>query len=60
MEFNVQWNNEIIKPFFNKDLHIPTIPNISNQMKREGPKLILENLDETYFGAIYSIGTRET
>ena len=29
-------------------------------MKREGRKMILENLNGTYFGAIYDNGIRET
>ena len=59
-EFNAEWNNEKIKFVFNKDLDSQTIQEINKRMKREGRKLILENLNGTYFGAIYDNGTRET
>ncbi len=58
-EFNVEWNNQKIKFVFNKDLDSPTIQEINKRMKREGRKLILENLSGTYFGAIYDNGIRE-
>lgn len=58
-EFNVEWNNEKIRFVFNKDLSSPTIQEINKRMKREGLKLILENLNGTYFGAIYDNGIRE-
>lgn len=59
-EFNLEWNNEKIRFVFNKDLSSPTIQEINKRMKREGLKLILENLNGTYFGAIYDNGIRET
>lgn len=59
-EFNAEWNNEKIKFVFNKDFDSLTIQEINKRMKREGQKLILENLNGTYFGAIYNNGTRET
>ena len=59
-EFNVEWNNEKIRFVFNKDLSSPTIQEINKRRKREGRKLVLEKLNETYFGAIYDNGTRET
>jgi hypothetical protein len=59
-EFNAEWNNEKIKFVFNKDLDSPTIQEINKRMKRQGRKLILENLNGTYFGAIYDNGIRET
>jgi hypothetical protein len=52
-EFNVDWNNQKIKFVFNTDLDSPNIQEINKRMKVEGRKLILENLNETYFGAIY-------
>ena len=59
-EFNAEWNNEKIKFVFNKDLDSPTMQEINKRLKREGQKLILENLNGTYFGAIYDNGERET
>ncbi len=59
-EFNIEWNNEKLKFAFNKDLNSSTIQEFNKLMKREGRKLILENLDGTYFGAIYENGKRET
>jgi hypothetical protein len=60
LEFNAVWNDEKIHFVFNKDLDIPTIQDINKRLKREGRKLILEKLNETYFGAIYENGKRET
>ncbi len=60
LEFEAQWNNENITFVFNKDLGSPTVQEFNKRMKREGRKLILENLDGTYFGAYYNNGTRET
>jgi len=58
-EFNVEWNNEKMRFVFNKELSSPTIQEINKRMKREGRKMILENLNGTYFGAIYDNGIRE-
>ncbi|WP_299393830.1 hypothetical protein [uncultured Gelidibacter sp.] len=60
LEFNVQWNNEHIKFVFNKDLYSAAIQEVNKRLRREGRKLSLENLDGTYFGAIYDNGVRET
>ena len=59
-EFNTEWNNEKIEFVFNKDLDTPVIQEINKRMKREGQKLILENLKGTYFGTIYYNGIRDT
>lgn len=60
LEFNVQWNKEHIKFVFNKDLDSAAIQEVNKRLRREGRKLSLENLDGTYFGAIYDNGVRET
>jgi hypothetical protein len=60
LEFNAEWNNEKIIFVFNKVFDSPAIQKINKRMKKEGRKLILENLSGTYFGAIYNNGIRET
>lgn len=60
LEFSAQWNNEKIKFVFNKNFDSPIIQEINKRMKRDGRKLILENLNGTYFRAIYDNGIRET
>ena len=60
LEFNGEWNNEKIHFVFNKCLGSPRMQEENKRLKREGRKLTLENIDGTYFGAIYYNGQRET
>ncbi len=60
LEFKAQWNNEKITIVFNKNLDSPVIKEINERLKREGRKLVLENLQGTYFASIYDNGKRET
>jgi hypothetical protein len=59
LQFIVEWNERKIPFVFNKELDSPIIQEINKKINREGRKLILENLDGTYFGAIYEDRNRE-
>ncbi|MBT2163651.1 hypothetical protein [Zobellia barbeyronii] len=60
VDFNADWNGEKILIVFNKNLDSPTIQKINKRLKKEGEKLVLENLQETYFASIYGDGERRT
>lgn len=60
LEFKAKWNNEKISMIFNTDLDIPLIQEILKKNNREGMKLILENLEETFFISIYDNRERST
>lgn len=60
LEFKAQWNNEKIPLKFNKLLDSPVIQELNKKMKRNGRKLILENLQGTYFASIFENDERET
>ena len=58
LEFKAEWNKEIIPFKFNIDLSSPKIKELNNSLNKEGEKIILENLQGTYFASIYSKGKR--
>ncbi|TVZ15622.1 hypothetical protein [Maribacter sp. MAR_2009_72] len=60
LEFKADWNGEIIPIVFNTDLDSPFIQKINKKLKIEGQKLLLENLQGTYFASIYNQGERRT
>ncbi len=60
LEFKAIWNNEKISMIFNTYLDTPLIQEILKKNNREGTKLILENLDETFFISIYNNRERST
>jgi hypothetical protein len=60
LELTAQWNNEKIRFIFNRDLDSRAIQEINKQLNRKGRKLVLENLQGTYFASIYNNGERET
>ncbi|WP_298508939.1 hypothetical protein [uncultured Kordia sp.] len=60
LEFTAQWNNEKISFIFNKELDSPVIKEINKRLNREGEKLLLENLQGTYFATRYENGERQT
>jgi len=49
LKFKGRWNIEKIQLKFNKVLDSPVIQEMNKRMKRNGRKLILENLQETFF-----------
>ena len=59
LEFKAEWNNEKIPFKFNEILDSPVIQEINKKMKRSGRKLILENLQGTYFASIFDNDERE-
>ena len=60
LELRAEWNGEKIPIVFNKNLDNPTIQKVNKKLKREGQKLVLENLQGTYFASIYGNGKRRT
>ena len=60
LEFKAQWNKEKIPLKFNKILDSPVIQELNKRMKRNGRKLMLENLQGTYFASIFENDQRET
>ncbi|MDV7140803.1 hypothetical protein R3X28_18060 [Maribacter sp. TH_r10] len=60
LEFRAEWKNEKIPLKFNKILDSPVIQELNKRMKRNGRKLILENLQGTYFASIFENNERET
>lgn len=60
MELKAEWNGEKIPIVFNKNLDSPTIQKVNKRLNQEGQKLILENLQGTYFASIYDNGERRT
>jgi len=59
LEFKAEWNSEKIPLKFNTILDSPFIQEINKRMKRSGRKLILENLQGTYFASIFDNDERE-
>ncbi len=60
LELKAEWNGEEIPIVFNENLDGPTIQKVNKRLKREGQKLVLENLHGTYFASIYDNGKRRT
>lgn len=60
LEFIAQWNKEKIPLTFNKILDSQIIQELNKRMKKNGQKLVLENLQGTYFASIYDNGKRKT
>ncbi len=60
LEFKAEWNNEKIPFVFNTELDSKSIKEINNELNREGQKLVLENLQGTYFASVYDNGKRRT
>ncbi|TCP22365.1 hypothetical protein EV195_11214 [Tenacibaculum skagerrakense] len=59
LEFKAEWKNEKIPFKFNTVLDSSVIQEINKRMKRSGRKLVLENLQGTYFASIYDNNERE-
>ena len=59
LEFKAQWNNEKIPLTFNKILDSPVIQVLNKRMNRSGRKLVLENLQGTFFASIFDNDERE-
>ncbi|WP_405570516.1 hypothetical protein [Winogradskyella sp. Asnod2-B02-A] len=53
LEFKAEWKNEKIPLKFNEILDSTVIQEINKRMKRSGRKLVLENLQGTYFASIF-------
>ncbi len=60
LEFHAEWNNEKIPIIFNKELDSITMKKINRKLNREGQKLLLENLQGTFFASLYDNGERRT
>ncbi|AIY14000.1 hypothetical protein [Cellulophaga baltica] len=60
LEFKAEWNGEKIPIIFNKNMDSPTIQKVNKRLKKEGQKMMLENLQGTYFASIYGDGQRRT
>ena len=60
LAFKAQWQNEKIPLVFNKVLDSQVIQELNKRMKRNGRKLVLENLQGTYFASIFENDERET
>ena len=58
LELKADWNGEEILIVFNKYLDSLTTQKLNKRHKREGRKLVLENLQGTYFASIYGNGER--
>jgi len=59
LEFKAEWNKEKIPLKFNTILDSPVIQEINKRMKKSGRKLVLENLQGTYFASIFDNNERE-
>ena len=59
LEFKAEWKNEKIPLKFNAVLDSSVIQEINKRMKRSGRKLVLENLQGTYFASIFDNDERE-
>ncbi|CAM1366726.1 conserved hypothetical protein [Tenacibaculum litoreum] len=59
LKFKAKWKNEKIPLKFNEILDSPVIQEMNKRMKRSGRKLILENLQGTYFASIFNNDKRE-
>ncbi|TXE07945.1 hypothetical protein ES711_11010 [Gelidibacter salicanalis] len=60
LAFKAQWQNEKIPLVFKKVLDSQVIQELNKRMKRNGRKLVLENLQGTYFASIFENDERET
>jgi len=60
LEFKAEWNGEKFPIIFNKNLDSKTIKEINQRLKKEGQKLLLENLQGTYFISVYNNGERKS
>lgn len=60
LEFKAEWNGEKFPIIFNRNLDRPAIKQINKQLKREGRKMVLENLQGTYFASVFNNSKRET
>ena len=60
LEFEAEWNDNKFLIIFNKNLDSPIVKEINKKFNREGKKLVLENLQGTYFVSIFEDGYRET
>ena len=60
MEFRAEWNEEKFPIIFNKNLDSPALKEVNERLKKEGRKILLENLQGTYFASIFNDGRRET
>ena len=59
LKFKAEWNNEKIPLKFNEILDSPAIQEMNKRIKRNGCKLVLENLQGTYFASIYDNDKRK-
>ncbi len=60
LEFEAEWNKEKITIKFNENLESPARKKLNKSLNKEGRKLVLENLQGTYFASIYNNGQRRT
>jgi len=60
LEFKTLWKNEKIPLVFNKVLDSQVIQELNKRMKKNGRKLVLENLQGTYFASIFENDERKT
>ncbi|QCY70767.1 hypothetical protein FHG64_15980 [Antarcticibacterium flavum] len=60
MEFKAEWNREKFPIIFNRDLDSLPLKEIKKRLNREGRKILLEDLQGTYFASIFNDGRRET
>ncbi|NDV45092.1 hypothetical protein [Flagellimonas sediminis] len=58
LHFFIEWNNETLDFKFNQSLDSITIQELNKKMGWEGRKLVLEKMDNTYFGTLYENGYR--
>ncbi len=60
LAFKTEWNNEKICLVFNTELDSKSIKEVNKRLNRQGQKLVLENLQGTYFASIYENNIRRT
>jgi hypothetical protein len=58
LHFFIGWNNETLDFKFNQSLDNIAIQELNKEMGWEGRKLVLEKMDDTYFGTLYVNGRR--
>ncbi|WP_228238593.1 hypothetical protein [Allomuricauda sp. M10] len=58
LQFFIEWNNEILDFKFNQTLDSITIQELNKRLGKEGRKLVLEKIKDTYFGTLYDNGNR--
>lgn len=59
LEFHAEWNNEKGPIIFNKDLDSPALQEVNKRLNKEGLKILLEELQGTYFASTYDYGSRQ-